>query len=282
MRSTTTTPMLPSFRAVANLFALGSAQIALFSSSSPSLVSAGTPVSCPNPGLSCQSSSSPFGDAADSCCLNSPGGQLLVTQFWDTKPSTGPSDSWTIHGLWPDNCDGSYESYCDRRREYSNITDILESYGAGDTLDYMETYWKDYRGDDESFWAHEWDKHGTCINTLEPGCYTGYTPQEEVVDYFNITVSLFKALPTYETLANAGIVPSTSRTYTSRQIQDAISAVMGNEVTIKCRDGRFNEVWYHFNVQGSVQTGSFIPTSPDGIKSTCPASGIRYLPKGGS
>ena len=36
----------------------------------------------------------------DTCCLNAPGGHLLLTQFWDTAPTTGPSDSWTIHGLW--------------------------------------------------------------------------------------------------------------------------------------------------------------------------------------
>ena len=27
-------------------------------------------------------------------------GLLLQTQFWDTNPSTGPSNSWTIHGAW--------------------------------------------------------------------------------------------------------------------------------------------------------------------------------------
>ena len=36
----------------------------------------------------------------DTCCLNAPGGHLLLTQFWDTNPTTGPSNSWTIHGLW--------------------------------------------------------------------------------------------------------------------------------------------------------------------------------------
>ncbi|KAG5735221.1 hypothetical protein E4T56_gene13699, partial [Termitomyces sp. T112] len=36
------------------------------------------------------------------CCFESPGGLLLQTQFWDTDPSTGPTNSWTIHGLWPD------------------------------------------------------------------------------------------------------------------------------------------------------------------------------------
>lgn len=61
----------------------------------------------------------------------------------------------------------------------------------------MNTYWKDESGNDESFWEHEWSKHGTCISTLEPSCYTKYTPQEEVVEYFNRTVELFKTLPTY-------------------------------------------------------------------------------------
>lgn len=39
-------------------------------------------------------------DVQDTCCVNSPGGLFLQTQFWDTNPVTGPSDSWTIHGLW--------------------------------------------------------------------------------------------------------------------------------------------------------------------------------------
>lgn len=51
---------------------------------------------CPNDSpLSCSSSSEEA-----SCCFNSPGGALLLTQFWDYDPSTGPSDSWTLHGLW--------------------------------------------------------------------------------------------------------------------------------------------------------------------------------------
>lgn len=61
----------------------------------------------------------------------------------------------------------------------------------------MDTYWVSNDGTAESFWEHEWGKHGTCISTLDPDCYTNYTPQEEVVDFFVETVALFKTLNTY-------------------------------------------------------------------------------------
>jgi ribonuclease T2 len=107
-------------------------------------------------------------------------------------------NSWTVHGLWPDNCDGTYEQYCDSSREYTGIRSILQAAGKTELLNYMNTYWKDYEGDDESFWKHEWDKHGTCMNTFNPECYSGYQSKEEMVDYFQITVDLFKTLDTYK------------------------------------------------------------------------------------
>lgn len=155
--------------------------------------SSGSPPSCPSSGaLSCSSSGSA------SCCFNSPGGQLVQTQFWDTNPSTGPSDSWTIHGLWPDNCDGTYQSSCDSSRDYTGISDILQQFGKQDTLNYMNQYWLDEDGDNESFWEHEWSKHGTCINTIDPSCYSNYQTGEECADFFEAAVNLFQTLPTYQ------------------------------------------------------------------------------------
>lgn len=110
----------------------------------------------------------------------------------------GPNNSWTLHGLWPDRCDGTYDANCDPSREYTNITAILNSYGKTDLLAYMNTFWKDYQGNDETFWEHEWGKHGTCISTMETSCYSDYKPQAEVVDYFGIAVELFKGLDSFK------------------------------------------------------------------------------------
>ncbi|ERF70347.1 hypothetical protein EPUS_07612 [Endocarpon pusillum Z07020] len=237
----------------------------------------GSSASCTNTQLSCHNTT-----AVDTCCLNYPGGLMLQTQFWDTNPPVGPSDSWTIHGLWPDLCDGTYEANCDHARKYSNISSILTAGGGEDVLDYMQTYWKDYQGDDQNLWSHEWAKHGTCVSTLDTKCYNNYQAQQEVVDYFNITTALFKTLPTYQTLAAAGVLPSDSRTWTEEEIQAPLKKMHGTAVTLRCRGHVFNEVWYHFSVRGSVQTGKFIAAQPDGAKSSCPGTGIRYLPKSSS
>ncbi|KJZ72686.1 hypothetical protein HIM_07878 [Hirsutella minnesotensis 3608] len=188
--------------------------------------------SCPSDmPLSCHNSTA----VADTCCFI-PAGQILQTQFWDTHPPTGPSDSWTIHGLWPDNCDGTYPQQCDRSRVYRNLTDVLEAAGASATLQYMERYWKDFRGDDDNLWEHEWAKHGTCVSTLDPRCYgDDYRPADEARRH-------------------------------------------GAPVTLRCRGGAINEVWYHFNVRGSLQAGQFVAAEPDGPKSSC-GSRVHYMPK---
>jgi ribonuclease T2 len=146
----------------------------------------------------------------------------------------------------------------------------------------MQVYWKDYQGNDESFWEHEWEKHGTCVSTLSPSCYINYQPTQEAVDFFTRTVNLFQTLPSYSWLSAAGILPSTTATYTLSAIQSALQGQFGHPVTINCNSNHeLNELWYHYNVQGSVQSGTFDPVDPVGAGSTCPSTGIKYLPKPG-
>ncbi|KAK6336104.1 ribonuclease T2-like [Orbilia brochopaga] len=227
--------------------------------------------------LSCHSTA----NVSNTCCFNSPGGQILLTQFWDSKPVAGPVDSWTLHGLWPDNCDGTWEQFCDKTRESKDITAVMNKFGRTETLAYMQKYWKSNDGKDDSFWQHEWNKHGTCMSTFEPKCYTDYQEGQEIADFMDKAVEIFKTVDTYKILSAAGITPSTSKTYTLDDLQAAAKKVHGQEVVFNCKNGVISEVWYHYNVYGSAQSGKYVPAPVVGSPSTCPKTGIKYPPKDG-
>lgn len=119
----------------------------------------------------------------DSCCAETYGGLILATQYWDTYTSVPsqllPEDTWTLHGLWPDFCNGSYTQYCDLNRQYDpnpspktqnglpNGTVVppwtgpaidtfgIIPFGRYDLLDYMNTFWINQGGPNSAFWAHE-------------------------------------------------------------------------------------------------------------------------------
>jgi ribonuclease T2 len=98
-------------------------------------------------------------------------------------------------------------------------------------------------------------------------------------------------------LAAAGILPSHSQTYALADVEDALERAHGAPVTVHCRQGSLSEIWYHFNIAGSMQTGKFVSAPPgssdlskpmskqsanilvDGQTSNCPRRGIRYPPK---
>lgn len=180
----------------------------------------------------------------------------------------------------------------------------------------MDDYWVDINGANEDFWSHEWSKHGTCINTIEPSCYSGYKAQEEVGDFFQRTVDLFKTLDTYkvcplsafhyiccsfltvcQALSAAGITPSTSKTYTLSAIQKALTTLHGASVYLGCSSGKLNEVWYFYNVKGNAIDGTYKAVDTRKFyhlllgwcftdvlvilvtTSSCPTTGIKYVPK---
>ncbi|KAI5120848.1 hypothetical protein M0805_007035 [Coniferiporia weirii] len=217
----------------------------------------------------------------NTCCFESPGGLLLQTQFWDTDPSTGPTDSWTIHGLWPDNCDGTFTEDCDPSRAYTDISGLLTNAGATDTLSFMEENWVDINGNDETFWEHEWSTHGTCMSTLVPDCLADYSTGEEAVAFFETVVGLFKTLPTFTWLSNQGITPSTGKTYTYTELTNALQAESGVVPALNCDGDTLDEIYWYFNLKGSVIDGTFEPIDAPS-KGSCPSSKISYPPKSGS
>ncbi|OXV06934.1 hypothetical protein Egran_05300 [Elaphomyces granulatus] len=184
-----------------------------------------------DPVLSC-SANARFGEV-DSCCVETFGGLVLSTQFWDTytgleaKGQVLPEGSWTLHGLWPDFCNGSFTQYCDLNRQYDpapspntttgtvvppwkgpSIDTFLQPFGKYDLLAYMNKYWISQGSPNYDLWAHEFSKHATCYSTFDTPCY-GDPPAH--IDW----------------LGQANINPSNKTAYTLSEIEWALKQASG-------------------------------------------------------
>ena len=64
-----------------------------------------------------------------------------------------------------------------------------------------------------------------------------------------------------QALANAGIKPSSSKTYEFSDVKNALAKLHdGYEPTVSCRNGALSEVWYFYNVQGNAIDGEYKAT----------------------
>ena len=109
-----------------------------------------------------------------------------------------------IHGLWPQFNSTSYPEYCSSVT-YEDVT--------GDLLADMNDICNQQ---DQSFWTHEWSKHGSCVNLQ-----TGMTE----TDYFNLTINLLKNLLS-----------------TQSNLWNETCAEMSNSCVVQCYDLNFTEI----------------------------------------
>jgi ribonuclease T2 len=224
------------------------------------------------PELSCSAAAQPA--LVDSCCVETFGGLVLSTQFWDTYTgleSEGqllPENSWTLHGLWPDFCNGSWTQYCDLNRQYDPHPSPNTTTGTADgtpvppytgptvdtfltalgkpgrtLLEWMNKFWIAQNQPNTELWAHEYSKHATCFSTFAPSCFTSSAlrKHKDLLAYFSISAEYFNRLPTYDWLAASAITPSNSTGYALSDIQSALAARHGATPYIGCSGPRYNE-----------------------------------------
>lgn len=185
--------------------------------------------------------------------------------------------------MWPDNCDGTYASYCDLSRQYDpapspNTTDsgetikpwtgkpisqFLKKFDQKTLEKYMNTYWVNQGGPNVDFWAHEFSKHATCTSTFDPKCYPNYVEGEEVVDFFKAAIRGFQHFPHYDILAAFGITPSNTTTYSLSDMQAAYKSQTGALPYFGCaKDSAgnktvLNEIWVNAHILGTPQYGQY-------------------------
>ncbi|XP_020255492.1 ribonuclease 1-like [Asparagus officinalis] len=179
-------------------------------------------------------------------------GSYCDTQQSCCYPSSGkPAADFGIHGLWPNYNDGSYPSNCDPGVPFnpSKISDLVDS---------MQTNWPSLAcpsSDGDTFWSHEWTKHGTC--------------SESVLDergYFSAALNLKKQVNLLEALRNSGIEPN-DQSYSLNSISQAISDATGYTPGIECnRDESGNDQLYQVYVCVDTSGTSLIdcPVLPHG------------------
>ena len=134
-----------------------------------------------------------------------------------SEPETFWGKYFTIHGLWPQYMSGGYPETCTNEPFDPNVPNKIG-------MDTMTTYWPNVKAnvgdsDYDSFWEHEWTKHGTC---------TGLS--QEV--YFNTTIALAQLYGT----------PSQYTSDVGGQINaDDLRKYMGgaDKVSLQCNDGKY-------------------------------------------
>jgi ribonuclease T2 len=145
------------------------------------------------------------------------------------------TNNFTLHGLWPNNNDGTYPENCNSpagKFDPKQINSILSD---------LNTYWTDFKQDQPNFWAHEWNKHGTCASSL-PSLDTQ-------LKYFTSSINLLKRLSITSALARNGIVPST-RKYNVADVNKALLKELGGAPWMQCSaDGTIKEVRFCVNKQ---------------------------------
>lgn len=122
----------------------------------------------------------------------------------------------------------------------------------------MQKYWPSYQQSDDTFWAHEYEKHGTCASSI--------TRLSTQFDFFETTLQLTKQYNAIPMLAKGGgIKPSDSTRYNTADAQTAIKKAFGGIPAFTCKSSKLDSVYLCFSK-------SLQPMDCPGLKNTCGSS----------
>ncbi|KAL3269935.1 hypothetical protein HHI36_008992 [Cryptolaemus montrouzieri] len=129
-------------------------------------------------------------------------------------------DVWIVHGLWPTKTgtDGPNDCNSPIHFDPDQLEPILED---------LDNYWTNIEASTKpnSFWAHEWKKHGTCASVL---------PQLNCVyNYFKKGLELNRKFELTTILADANIVPNANN-YTIDDFANSILQKLNVTPQIEC------------------------------------------------
>ncbi|KAJ7961736.1 Ribonuclease [Quillaja saponaria] len=178
------------------------------------------------------------------------------------RGSNAPTE-FTIHGLWPDYNDGTWPACCTKsnfdEKEISTLRSALEKYWPSLSCGSPSTC----HGTKGLFWAHEWEKHGTC----------SFPVVQDEYSYFLTTLNVYFKYNVTKVLSEAGYVPSNTEKYPLGGIITAIQNAFHASPELACSKGSVQELYLCFYKDFKPRdcaVGSNIGLEMINSKSSCP------------
>lgn len=123
-------------------------------------------------------------------------------------------------------------------------------------------YWGSLNGPADTFWAHEYEKHGTCEEDLFATQHDFFAGALNLLGKYNVTTAV----------AQSGIVPSNSKAFSLSAFKKAFNTVYGADPIVGC------------NSKGNIETvlvcvdkNLEIMECPSNQKDTCTANRLYLL-----
>jgi ribonuclease T2 len=179
----------------------------------------------------------------------------LCTDGTFSCPTKASWTYFTLHGLWPERSDGTYPQTCSNQKyDPSAVSSILPR---------LEKFWVSLNGPSQTFWAHEYEKHGTCAEDVFPDQLAFMNGTLAIRDRFDLTPAL----------AAAGIMPSATKGFSPAALQAAATAAFGFPVLPSCdKEGNIDGVVVCVSKQGAAQSCGSVKYG------SCAANTLYLLP----
>lgn len=176
-----------------------------------------------------------------------PGFCMDTSYIGCSKPQEYWKTHFTIHGLWPQYSTDGYPSYCSTEAFDSAVPTSIG-------MDTMTKYWPDVKYSEsssnyDSFWEHEWTKHGTCSQLSQ-------------TDYFQDAIHLAETFDTPAYLSN-----NIGKNISSYELRDEFG---GEEyVSLQCNDFVFVGAYTCWGQTNGVPSSQIICPSSVQSEDTC-------------
>lgn len=171
---------------------------------------------------------------------------IILRQIWPPATCMFPGahtcsiahniSTWVVHGLWPSENHKIGPSFCNKTMpfDFNRIKWLLPR---------LLEFWPNLYTDSplDSFWQHEWDKHGTCALGL-----SGIKCES---DYFNATLALRDNYDLSTLMKDSGVIPDDTLLYDLDKIIHAIQLKLNVLPQLTCYILKESEVQYLSQLQ---------------------------------